>query len=516
MHHLCSIDKIVAVERAAAADLPVATLMQRAGLEAAKVALNYLALPLTQAKVLVSVGPGNNGGDALEVAYQLAQRGAQVTLLPYPGINESPEFVLAMARARQSAVHFMAMDNIQDVISLITSITWDLIIDGLFGIGLTRPITGDLKVLIHAINALSVPILALDVPSGLDADTGNIVGIEQGGVAVRATATITFIADKIGLHTLYGRDCAGKVYVADLETGDLYINQLASRIFLNSVDLFQSSLQQRLHHTNKGTYGNVAIVGGAPGMVGAVLLAGRAALHSGAGRVFVVSLDETLTYDGNEPELMCRSPDTFDFSSAALVVGPGLGLSSEAHALLARVLEFDTPMLLDADALNLIAQDQGLQQKVAQRISPTLMTPHPLEAARLLGCSLQEVQSDRLRSARTLSDQYQAYLILKGTGTVIASPNSDVVINSTGNPGLATAGTGDVLAGVGGALLAQRWPARDAALAAVWLHGKAADVLVEQGVGPIGLTASELILPVRTLLNSLTSEVDGITSHLCS
>jgi hydroxyethylthiazole kinase-like uncharacterized protein yjeF len=203
---------------------------------------------------------------------------------------------------------------------------------------------------------------------------------------------------------------------------------------------------------------------------------------------------------------MCRRAHELDFSTMAVVIGPGLGTSAAARDILLQTLQADMPLVLDADALNLIAAESSLQKIAAQRQTISLMTPHPLEAARLLGSSGAAVQLDRRSAARRLASQYSAVVILKGSGTVIAGVDGEIVINPNGNAGLATAGSGDVLAGLCGALLAQGWPVWEAALAAVWLHGAAADTLVAQGIGPIGLTAGELIPILRDGLNRLTVE----------
>jgi hydroxyethylthiazole kinase-like uncharacterized protein yjeF len=264
-------------------------------------------------------------------------------------------------------------------------------------------------------------------------------------------------------------------------------------------------LQPRLHNSHKGSFGDAIIVGGAHGMTGAPLLAARAAAFSGAGRVYAAFLGEAPASDTQHPELMCRTAQNMEFSVATVVAGPGLGTSTAALELLRKILTTSSRLVLDADALNLIAAHPDLQQQVRQRAENTLMTPHPLESARLLGTSASAVQSDRIAAARELAVRFQAVAVLKGSGTIIASPRQEAVINITGNPGLATAGSGDVLAGICGALLAQNWPAWQAALGAVWMHGRAADVLVERGIGPIGLTAGELIPAVRQILNTLVA-----------
>jgi ADP-dependent NAD(P)H-hydrate dehydratase / NAD(P)H-hydrate epimerase len=250
----------------------------------------------------------------------------------------------------------------------------------------------------------------------------------------------------------------------------------------------------------------VIVVGGAHGMTGAPMLAARAAAFSGAGRVYAAFVGDVPAYDDAHPELMCRPAQSMEFSMATVVAGPGLGTSPAALELLRKMLTTPSLLVLDADALNLIAAHPDLQQQLVRRAGDTLLTPHPLEAARLLGMTSKAVQSDRVAAARELANRFQAVAVLKGSGTVIAAPGGAAMINTSGNPGLATAGSGDVLAGVCGALLAQGWPVWQAALGAVWMHGRAADLLVEQGIGPIGLTAGELIPTARQILNSLVAE----------
>ncbi|MDP5007576.1 MAG: NAD(P)H-hydrate dehydratase, partial [Glaciimonas sp.] len=346
---------------------------------------------------------------------------------------------------------------------------------------------------------------ALDVPTGLQADTGMVIGPD--GIAIIADHTITFIADKAGLHTGNGPDYAGKVEVATLDIAAALLPEPQS--WINTSALFQHYLKPRARNSHKGSYGNVAIIGGASGMAGATILAARTALKSGAGKVTIGFLDHPPVYDSNQPELMCHHAENVDLTAAALVVGAGLGMSEAAHTILIKTLMAHSPLLLDADALNLIAAEPALQQLVAQRrhsALSTIMTPHPLEAARLLAISTTEVQADRPSAARTLAQRYNAIVVLKGAGSIIAHPDGRSAVNTTGNPGLATAGSGDVLSGICGALLAQAWPDWYAALTAVWLHGRAADLLIEQGCGPIGLTAGELILAVRSVLNEITKE----------
>jgi hydroxyethylthiazole kinase-like uncharacterized protein yjeF len=272
---------------------------------------------------------------------------------------------------------------------------------------------------------------------------------------------------------------------------------------LLDVGMFAAHLQPRRAHSHKGSYGSLGVVGGAAGMTGAALLAARAGLHLGAGRTFV-GLLERMAVDPMQPELMLRAPDDAIAQATALVVGPGLGESSPALAILRQAMAAPVPLLLDADALNLIAAHPVLAAHVARREAATLLTPHPAEAARLLAIDTAQVQAHRIAAAQALAKKFQAYVALKGNGTVLAHPDGRWVINTTGNPGLASGGTGDVLAGMAGALLAQGWPGWEALCAAVHLHGAAADLCVAAGSGPIGLTAGELIPRARTLLNRWT------------
>jgi hydroxyethylthiazole kinase-like uncharacterized protein yjeF len=490
MNPLYSVAQIRAIEQSAAATLEPGALMQRAGQAAANVALALLAGQANRS-VLLLAGPGNNGGDALEAAANLAHAsaGVDVSVIHLAGTQPvSVETAQALARAQQSQVSFL--DALPEGAP-------GLVVDGLFGIGLARPLDGAARALVEAINALGWPVLALDVPSGLDADTGAVVGPH--GVALHAGRTLTFIGDKPGLHTFEGRDVAGTVQV-DLLAIEHF---LPSAAVLNEPSLFASQLKPRANNSHKGSFGDVAIVGGAHGMAGAAMLSARGALFTGAGRVLVAALDPGPAFDSVQPEIMFRDAAGYPLGEGTLVVGPGMGGSAHAMELLAVALIGAAALVLDADALNLIAASVDLQQRLTARAAPKLLTPHPLEAARLLGISSAEIQRDRLAAARAIAARFNAIVVLKGSGSVIAQPGGAVVVNTSGNPGLASAGTGDVLAGICGSLLAQGWPAREAALGAVWIHGAAADRLVKQGIGPIGMCAGELPAAARVVLNEL-------------
>jgi hydroxyethylthiazole kinase-like uncharacterized protein yjeF len=370
---------------------------------------------------------------------------------------------------------------------------WGLVIDGLFGIGLAREITGAHAALVDYANRQRCPVLALDIPSGIQADTGRVLGR-----AVRATHTVTFIALKPGLLTLDGPDHCGEISVERLG-----LDIPDPNAWVAAPSLFSNLLKARPRSFHKGMAGSLAVLGGAAGMTGAALLAGRAALKMGAGRVYVGLLDEKLSLDSQNPELMLRHPDdALGQDLDALVVGPGLGQGERAETLVGAALASDVPCVLDADALNLISESADLRHACARRKADTLLTPHPAEAARLLALSTADVQADRVKAAKILAANLNAHVVLKGAGSILVARDGHWFVNTSGNPGMASAGMGDALAGILGALLAQRYSGESTLVLGTHLHGAAADALAKDGVGPIGLTASEVIDASRRLWNS--------------
>ncbi len=507
------------LEAAHADDLP--PLMRLAGQAAAAEAMRILAGQT--APVLVIAGPGNNGGDAFVLAQVLYQHKVPVVVvflgdelkLPADAQSALAAWRKTLLARRLASADFFGNTCSDDYISkaylrsVPEALNYSLVVDGLFGIGLTRSLTGEYAAIVERINQFAGPVLALDIPSGLDADTGRVIGAGTApGCAVRATHTISFIAAKPGLYTLDGPDHCGQIRIADLGLTEA-VNALHPAGQLLARKDFQSCLKPRQRNTHKGRFGSLGVIGGASGMVGAALLAGRAALHLGAGRVFV-GLQEPLPVDVMQPELMLRTVGDAIAQATAVVIGPGLGTSDMALDSVRQVMGFlhsrrvasaDFSLLLDADALNLLALHPVLAASIARRTAPTVMTPHPAEAARLLAITIEAIQADRVASAREIARRFNAHVALKGCGTVIAHPDGRWYINPTGNPGLASGGTGDVLSGLIGALLAQGWPAAAALMCGVYLHGAAADALVNRGRGPVGLTASELISASRRLLN---------------
>jgi hydroxyethylthiazole kinase-like uncharacterized protein yjeF len=464
------------IEGTGQAALPPHTLMQRAGLATAQLAL---ALAPHARTLWVACGPGNNGGDGLEAAVHLKRWGKN-PVVTWLGTPESApaDTVLSWQRAVGAGVSFADEPPA----------SFDFCIDALLGIGFdpgVREITGQMTCWIGLINSGSTPILAVDIPTGLNADTGH-----AGQVCVRAKFTLSLLTLKPGLFTAYGRDAAGEVWLCDLGT---QAEPLAATAILGGAP----AATPRPHASHKGSFGDVVVIGGAPGMTGAALLAAAAALRSGAGRVFVALLDGgTLQVDMTYPELMFRPLAGLDLEGKTVVCGCGGGEAVQTP--LYRVLSAEVPVVIDADAINSIANSPELQALLVQRSTrpwPTVLTPHPLEAARLLKTTAAHVQQDRLTAAQELADKFACTVVLKGSGTVVAAPGHIPNINPTGNAALATAGTGDVLAGMVGAKLATGLPAFQAACEAVYWHGRAADIwkIRQERSSQQHLTASELL-----------------------
>lgn len=442
------------------ADAP--TLMQRAGLALAR--LTLALVPHAQV-IWVACGPGNNGGDGLQAAAHLQQWGKQVVAsLVHNPAHSSADAQAAWQTARDAGVSF----------SESVPISYDACVDALFGIGHLRPLQGVYADWVACMNAADAPTIAADIPSGLDADTGLAAPVH-----VLARYTLSLLTLKPGLFTGNGRDACGDIWFDDLGVSSAEPPQ--------ALLLGPMPALHRPHASHKGSYGDVCILGGASGMAGAALLAARSALHGGAGRVFVCTLGvPALVLDPQQPELMFRSFDELEWNGMTLVAGCGGGQA--IAETLPLILGHARQLVLDADALNHIAASAALQQLLTLRpAGHTVITPHPLEAARLLGSTTAGVQADRLGAAQALAQRYCCVVVLKGSGTVIAAPGEIPRINPTGNARLATAGTGDVLAGLMGARLSGGMPALQAACDAVYRHGLAAD----RWQGPV-LSASQL------------------------
>lgn len=462
-----------AIEQALQAALPAHTLMSRAGLAVAQLAR---AVAPHGRRAVVVAGPGNNGGDGLEAAIHLQAAGWQVAVHQVGIASDRPLPVDTQdARRRASEAGVRIEAGLPPAACLAAA---DLVIDALLGLGVSRPPDGALAQAIATVNDCGRLVLAVDLPSGLDADTGDLGADLPPGRCVRAHHTLSLLTLKPSLFTAHGRDHAGTVWfcslgaMADGGPATARLNTPAA-----------GAPQARRHTEHKGSYGSVAVLGGASGMAGAAWLAARAALHAGAGRVHVQLLDAAPTWDAGAPELMVRAD--LDWLAAAqddwvTVAGCGGGSAIAGHlpGLLARIPR----LVLDADALNALSREPALQAQLTQRAAcgwQTVLTPHPLEAARLLASDVRAVQADRLGAAQRLADACHAVVVLKGSGSVIASPQATPWINPTGNARLGTAGTGDVLAGWIAGLWAatgsQGGDALQAARQAVYAHGEQAD-----------------------------------------
>ena len=453
-------------------------------------------------RVVVVCGPGNNGGDGLAAARQLAGRGvaASVFTLADPSSYRGDPATNA-ERARAYGLDLIALSGRGGRAALARSLTdADGGVDALFGTGLSRGLTGEAAGAVRALNESGRPIVAADVPSGLSADSSSPVG-----PCVRAALTVAFAAPKL-CHVLFpARQFCGEVVVRDIGISRETLERSGSRLAqVEPGDVRRLLLPRRLD-SHKGVFGRVAVIAGSRGKAGAAILCARGALRAGAGLVTVFcpeSLEDVVV--GALPEAMTRGLEesggglsakagrvaALELSGFdAAVAGPGLGagpgtiVAVEEIARRARV-----PLVGDADFLNALAGRPGL---LARRRHPTILTPHPGEAARLLGVTARAVQGERARAASELARSARSVVVLKGAGTLTATRDGRLAVNPTGTPLLATAGSGDVLAGAIGALLAGGLPARDAAIAAVYLHGAAGELLAAD-LGDAGLLTAEL------------------------
>ena len=438
------------LEQIHASSISEGALMDLAGQATAKLSL---ALAPHANTFWIACGPGNNGGDGFQAARYLKQWGKNPVISYQSNGTPSADAVAARVAAQQAGV------QIFDCIPH----EFDASIDAVFGIGALRPFSDSHALWINAMNASAKPLLAVDLPTGLNADTG-----QTSAVHVRATHTLSLLTLKPGLFTAQGRDACGEIWFNDL--GVAQPQTASARL------IAMPEPAHRRHNSHKGSFGDVAVIGGDQGMDGAAVLAASGALHGGAGRVVVCLLaTQSTSHDALLPELMFRCLEAIDLLKATVVAGCGGGDAIGQH--LSGILQQASNLVLDADALNHVAKHSHLQVLLAKRDPQrTVITPHPLEAARLLESTSEAVQSNRLQAAQALVRKFNCTVVLKGSGTIVCSPGEIPAINITGNARLASAGTGDVLAGLVGAHLAGGRRAMNAACAAVYQHGHSADV----------------------------------------
>ena len=477
---VCQVAEIRAIEEQAFATQESFAVMEKAAAAVARACVD-LADPL-----LLVAGRGNNGGDAMVAGTLLRMARRQVAVwqpLGAAGSGGDAERAARLYASVQGRIESAEPD-------------WHTIgavVDGLFGIGLARDLEGLAAQVVTKINATQLSVVAIDVPSGLCADHGTVRG-----AAIKALRTITFFSHKPGLLMRAGKDYAGLVTVADLGHADLVAGH-GGEVVGGPIGL---EPLRRTADSHKGSYGILAVAGGAEGMTGALYLATRSAVAHGAGKVFAVPLDDNNPgLDLGCPEVMWRQ--TLPPSVTGIVFGVGAGTGPTAQAMFKQIVNCNVPCVIDADGLNLLAANQDLGKELVACPQPRILTPHPTEAARLLGVTTQDVQADRVGHAQHLARNLASVVVLKGSGTVIADPSGRWGIVDAGNPGLAQAGSGDVLAGVIGALLVQGMDVWDAAATGAWLHATAADQVLKQVGGPLGLPLQDICVTSARLLAGL-------------
>jgi len=475
-------------------------------------------------KIFIIAGPGNNGGDGFVVGRHLFNMGAAVKILitaPKGSYRGDAAENLKIISSMGISCQVFEAKMLQEIgVELAHA---DLVLDALFGTGFRGKAREPLASLIRLVNETGKPVVAVDLPSGLEADTGCVAG-----ECIRAVMTVTMGMPKIGLYLHPGVQYAGEVLVGDISFPPELKKEEGGDCYLVDEKMVAKALPVRLPEQHKGDFGHVMVIGGTKGYTGAAALAGNAALRCGAGLVTVivpeqvypiaaVKLTEVMTYPASGSSGGGFAPGACDAlhdllkRATVLAVGPGLGQDEGTVAFLEELLtRTNLPVVLDADALNILAHNRWLltDARFEEHRKNWILTPHPGEMARLCEKSVSEVQTDRIRVAVQASREWGTTVVLKGACTVIASPGSAVYINPTGNPGLASGGTGDVLAGTIAGLLAQGLPQVEAAFSGVFIHGLAADRIAAQK-GMAGLVAGDLAEEIPITLEILLKQKRG-------
>ncbi len=477
---ILNLDELASLEHRYQSQLPPAELMRRAGLVIAERIGESLQ---AGGHVVFICGPGNNGGDGFAAARVLLERGYKVTVALIGCGKPKTEDALFMYEAYAAAGGAVIADPYN-------ADKADVVVDALFGTGLKKPLAGEFQDAAMWFNERQALHVSVDIPSGLDSMTGRWVGGVKGCMA---DVTVSMLAPKAGCFMCEGADAAGVV-----EVNELGVSVPLSTVGLIEPDDFRHVLEERSRNSHKGDYGHVAVVGGETGTIGAAILAARAAIVTGAGRVTVEFMsNKAPAFDAIYPELMIADGEIDLSKTSCNVVGCGMGFSEKARKRLRQAIEAPVPLILDADALRILAEDLSLQDALLARRAHTVITPHPGEAAAIIRSTIEKVQADRIGAARELSIQTGAISILKGAGSVVTLRSSRTWINPTGNAMLATAGSGDVLSGMLGAFFAQGYDMVSATLAAVYLHGKSCEQYAA------GVTASDIAPAAAELLNSM-------------
>lgn len=494
------------------AGIPGMVLMENAGRGAVREILKSYPVIL-KGKVAVIAGRGNNGGDGFVIARYLMNRGVGVKLFLLAAQGE----VKGDAKANLAIVLKMrgSLTEIRDLNAWKAQVGelegCDLIVDAIFGTGLKSEIKGFIKKVISDLNRLKTPKVAVDLPSGLDATTGEALG-----VCVKADLTITFALPKRGLLVYPGADFAGRLKIVDISIPSYLLEEEEITDHVLSFESLSCAIREREPSTHKGSYGHVLIIAGSKGKTGAAALACQAAARVGAGLVTLGipeslnsimerKLTEVMTEPLAEVEPGFLGIDSFETierlmeGKKVLALGPGISTREDTVSLVHKIMERSTiPLVVDADGINALSLDLGLLKRI--RV-PVVLTPHPGEMARLLGINSREVQQDRVAVARNFTQQYGCYLVLKGARSLIAEPDGNISINLTGNAGMASGGMGDVLTGMIPGFISQGYDIPTSTKLAVFMHGLLGDlVAIERG--PVGLIAGDLISEIPRMLKA--------------
>lgn len=495
--------------------IPGLVLMENAGRGTVDAMITHFG-ELVGRVVAIVAGPGNNGGDGLVVARHLFQRGATplVFLLVAPEQLKG-DAAANLAMVRSLDIPIVQIDNPAKLPSLHQGLAGcELIVDAIFGTGLTRELTGHYAEAVAAINGAARPVVSVDIPTGLASDSGRSMGD-----CVKAALTATYGLAKPGHFLDAGPEATGTLKIIDISLPAMIVKAAHLLTELLDTNTVQPWVVTRPAASHKGTFGHLLVVAGSRGKTGAALLCGRGALRSGVGLVSLAAplalcdilstaLPEAMTI--TLPDSPADHAALADLSTIlahvpgkdAVVLGPGLGRAENTGRLVAELYRrIELPMVVDADGLNLLA-DQGCDLRVAA--GPRILTPHPGEMARLTGLSTGRIQADRLESARAFASTNQVWLVLKGAATIVASPEGQLAVNSSGNQLLAVGGSGDVLAGLIGSLLAQGTNPWQAAALGVFVHGRAADLVRDEKGWTLGLLASELADRLPEVFNAMS------------
>jgi len=501
---LCNEMRLIDKKTIETVGIPGMVLMENAGSGVSRVVVEMLGTACAKKRVWIFCGIGNNGGDGLVVARQLAERGLRIKVILVGDPSQFKGDALLNYRiAQRLGIEMVEAREQRDLVTLRLGLAGvDLVVDAIFGTGLQGAIEGEAADIVRMINNAEKPVVAVDIPSGFEGDTGMAPE-----VCIDAAVTATFGLPKLGLLLGMDNPPVGRLAVLDIGIPRGVVEQMQLRANWLQADVLQGLFIKRTATSHKGDYGHLLVVGGSTGYSGAPMLACEGALRSGVGLV-TVAVPATLFQGlcGKSPEGMVRPlPDNASGclvaeaadavvrrldEVSALVLGPGLSDHADTRGMLARLLpRLSVPTVFDADALNIISQDRHIWRLPEL---PSVMTPHPGEMARLLGISIAEVQASRVEVARQAASVFGAHIILKGHRTIVCCPQGEVFINSNGNPGMATGGCGDVLAGMVGAFLARGMEATLACNAAVFLHGLAADLAV-QGCGEESMLPRDIL-----------------------